>query len=262
VYALSIIDRYYIYHDRSPRLAGLYSIAIKLAGAVAFVVRAFQYAWPPLAYSVDDDAEAGRLYGLVTTYYVLVSGWAVAGLALLGRWILRLLTHPAFFGGYRALPWVALGWAMYGLWVVFLVIAGRAKVTTRNFPAAFAGLAANVVLLITLVPTLGIAGAGIALCGAYAVMLLVMHLLTRRAFFVAFEWRRLVHLLVVVGGIAAVGDVLLPTHGAVGFFTRAVAFAAIPLALAMTGFPHRQELDGARSLLARAARRRAASEPV
>jgi O-antigen/teichoic acid export membrane protein len=262
VYALSIIDRFYIYHDRSPRLAGLYSIAIKLAGAVAFVVRAFQYAWPPLAYSVDDDAEAGRLYGLVTTYYVLVSGWAVAGLALLGRWILRLLTHPAFFGGYRALPWVALGWAMYGLWVVFLVIAGRAKVTTRNFPAAFAGLAANVVLLITLVPTLGIAGAGIALCGAYAVMLLVMHLLTRRAFFVAFEWRRLVHLLVVVGGIAAVGDVLLPTHGAVGFFTRAVAFAAIPLALAMTGFPHRQELDGARSLLARAARGRAASEPV
>ena len=50
-------------------------------------MRAFQYAWPPLAYSVTDDAEAARLYGLVTTYYVLVSGWAVAGLALLGRWV-------------------------------------------------------------------------------------------------------------------------------------------------------------------------------
>ncbi|HZU61261.1 MAG TPA: lipopolysaccharide biosynthesis protein, partial [Solirubrobacteraceae bacterium] len=57
VYALSIVDRYYVYHDRSPKLAGLYSIAIKLAGAVAFIVRAFQYAWPPLAYSVTDDAE-------------------------------------------------------------------------------------------------------------------------------------------------------------------------------------------------------------
>ena len=29
-----------------------------------------------------DDAEAARLYGLVTTYYLLVSGWIVAGLAL------------------------------------------------------------------------------------------------------------------------------------------------------------------------------------
>ena len=110
-------------------------------------MRAFQYAWPPLAYSVSDDREAARLYGLVTTYYVLVSGWVVAGLALLGRWVLRLLAAPAYFGAYSALPWVALGWAMYGLWVVFLVIAGRAKVTTRNFPAAIAGLAANVILL-------------------------------------------------------------------------------------------------------------------
>ena len=83
----------------------------------------------------------------MTTYYVLVSGWVVAGLALLGRWVLRLLAAPAYFDAYRALPWVALGWALYGLWVVFLVIAGRAKVTTRNFPAALAGLVANVVLL-------------------------------------------------------------------------------------------------------------------
>jgi O-antigen/teichoic acid export membrane protein len=262
VYALSIVDRYYIYHDRSPKLAGLYSIAVKLAGAVAFIVRAFQYAWPPLAYSVSDDAEARRLYGLVATYYAVISGWAVAGLALLGRWLLRLLTTHAYFGGYRALPWVALGWAMYGLWVVFLVIAGRAKLTTLNFPAALTGLVANVVLLILLVPPLGIAGAGIALCGAYVVMLTVMHVLTRRAFAVAFEWRRLAHLTVVVGGIAAAGDVLLPTHGAVGFVTRAAAFALIPLALWLTGFAHQRELERARSLLLQAARRRAAGEPA
>jgi O-antigen/teichoic acid export membrane protein len=262
VYALSIVDRYYIYHDRSPKLAGLYSIAVKLAGAVAFIVRAFQYAWPPLAYSVSDDAEAGRLYGLVATYYALISGWVVAGLALLGRWVVRLLAAPEYYHAYRALPWVALGWAMYGLWVVFLVIAGRAKLTTRNFPAAFAGLVANAVLLLLLVPPLGIAGAGIALCGAYVVMLAVMHLLTRRAFSVAFEWRRLAHLTIVMGGIAAAGDALLPTHGAVGFLTRAAAFAVIPPVLWITGFAHKQELERAHSLLSQAARRRAASEPA
>ena len=251
VYALSIVDRYYIYHDRSQALAGLYSIAIKLAGAVAFIVRAFQYAWPPLAYSITDDAEAGRLYGLVTTYYLLVSGWVVAGLALLGRWILRLLAAHAYYGAYRALPWVALGWALYGLWVVFLVIAGRAKVTTRNFPASLAGLVANVVLILTLVPPLGIAGAGIALCGAYVVMLGAMHLLTRRVFRVAFEWRRLAQLALLLGGLSAAGDVLLPTHGLVGFLARAALFAAIPLVLLFTGFAHPQELDQLRALIAR-----------
>ena len=114
---------------------------------------------------------------------------------------------------------------MYGLWVVFLVIAGRAKVTTRNFPAALAGLAANVVLLVVLVPPLGIAGAGIALCGAYVAMLGVMHLLTRSLFAVAFEWRRLRALTSSSGGIAASGELLLPTHGAVGLVSRIAAFA-------------------------------------
>jgi O-antigen/teichoic acid export membrane protein len=251
VYALSIFDRYYIYHERSPRLAGLYSIAVKLAGAVAFIVRAFQYAWPPLAYSVTDDAQAARLYGLVTTYYVLVSGWAVAGLALLGRWIIRLLTTPGYYDAYRALPWVALGWAMYGLWVVFLVIAGRAQVTTRNFPASLAGLIANVVLIVVLVPRFGIAGAGIALCGAYLVMLTVMHLLTRRAFRVQFEGRRLVQLVLVLGGLAAAGELILPTHGALGLVSRAAVLLAIPVVLLATGFVHPQELRQARALLAR-----------
>ncbi len=254
VYALSIVDRFYIYHERSPTLAGLYSIAVKLAGAVAFIVRAFQYAWPPLAYSVTDDTEAARLYGLVTTYYVLVSGWVVAGLALLGRWVLRLLAAPSFYGAYKALPWVALGWALYGLWVVLLVVAGRAKVTTRNFPAAIAGLAANVILILVLVPGLGIAGAGIALCGAYVVMLAVMYLLTRKAFTVDFEWLRLARIVVVMGGLAAAGDLVLPTHGVVGLLARGLVLVAMPPLLLATGFAHPAEFRQLRLLLARARR--------
>jgi O-antigen/teichoic acid export membrane protein len=263
VSALSIIDRYYIFHHGrlGPSMAGLYSIAVKLAGAVAFIVRAFQYAWPPLAYSVRDDAEAARLYGLVTTYYLLVSGLVVAGLALLGRWVLRILAAPAYFDAYKALPWVALGWALYGLWVVFLVIAGRAKVTTRNFPAALAGLIVNVVMIVLLVPSLGIAGAGIALCGAYVVMIGVMHFLTRRAFAASFEWMRLVRLVVVLGGMSVAGDLLLPTHGLVGFISRAAVLAAMPLVLTATGFTHMAEREQARLLLARA-RRGIAREPA
>jgi O-antigen/teichoic acid export membrane protein len=135
-------------------------------------------------------------------------------------------------------------------------------VTTRNFPAALAGLVANVALLVALVPPLGIAGAGIALCGAYAVMLLVMHLLTRRAFSVAFEWRRLLQVIVVMGAIAAAGDLLLPTHGAVGFLSRAAAFVAMPVVLWATGFAHPRELGQVRGLVLRATGRGAAGEPA
>jgi O-antigen/teichoic acid export membrane protein len=186
----------------------------------------------------------------------------VAGLTLLGRWVLRLLAAPSYHGAYRALPWLALGWAMYGLWVVFLVIAGRAKVTTRNFPAALAGLAANIVLLVLLVSPLGIAGAGIALCGAYTVMLVVMHLLTRRAFAVAFEWRRLAQLILVMGVIAVAGELVLPAHGVAGFLGRGAAFAAIPPVLWLTRFAHPRELAQLRLVVDLALRRRRSGEPA
>jgi O-antigen/teichoic acid export membrane protein len=261
VYALSVIDRLYIVHAKSLRQAGLYSIAVKFAGGVAFIVRAFQYAWPPLAYSVTDDAEAARLYGRITTYYVLVAGWIVTGLALLGRWVLRLLTTPRYFGAHEALTWVCLGWALYGLWVVFLVIAGRAKVTTRNFIASLVGLGANVVLLIALVGPLGIAGAGVALCGAYVAMLSVMYFLTRNLFRVLFEWRRLAQMVVVFGVMATAGELLLPTHGAVGLVTRTAVFLAIPPLLYLTGFAHAAELAQARSLLGRLRAGRGTPEP-
>ncbi|HEX4806139.1 MAG TPA: lipopolysaccharide biosynthesis protein [Conexibacter sp.] len=252
VYALNLVDRYYLFHRYGAATAGVYSIAVKLAGVTAFVARAFQYSWPPLAYSIGDDEEASRFYALVATYYLAVTGWLVAGLLLLGRWFTRLLAAPAYFHAYTALPWLALGWALYGLFVIFVVIAGRAEVTTRNFGAAACGLAFNVVLLVVLTPSLGIAGAGLALAGAYVAMLTAMRLLTRRLFPVAFDWRRIAQLALVLGGLAGAGELLLPTSGAAGFASRALLAVALPAALGLTGFFRADERALARTLVARA----------
>ena len=104
--------------------AGIYAVAVKLATVVIVAVRGFQYAWPPLAYSITDEDEARHLYALVTTAYVIVAGLVVGGLTLLGRWVVRALTSDPFFAAHEPLPWVALGWALYGLFLVFVTIAG------------------------------------------------------------------------------------------------------------------------------------------
>jgi O-antigen/teichoic acid export membrane protein len=259
VYALQVADRFYLFRSYSQGAAGQYAIAIKLATVVFVAVRGFQYAWPPLAYSIESDEEASRLYSLVTTYYALATGVVVCGVALLGRWLVRLLAAHEYYGAYRALPWLALGWALYGLYLVFVAIAGRARVTSRNFPAAAAGLAVNIALLILLVPSggagLGIAGAGIALCGAYAAMLVVMYLLTRSLFRVGFEWRRLAQLTGILAGVAVAGDLLLPSSGLVGLVARGAWLALVPAALLLTRFFAPHELTGARTLLADGRRR-------
>jgi O-antigen/teichoic acid export membrane protein len=259
VYALQVADRFYLFRSYSKAAAGQYAVAIKLATVVLVAVRGFQYAWPPLAYSIESDREAGRLYSLVTTYYALATGAVVCAVALLGRWLVRLLAAGRYFDAHRALPWLALGWALYGLYLVFVVIAGRARMTSRIFPAAATGLAVNVALLLLLVPRagagLGIAGAGLALCGAYVAMLLAMYLLTRSLFEVGFEWRRLAHLVLVLAAVAVSGELLLPTHGLAGLVERTAWLSLLPALLLLTRFFHPHELAGARALLADGRRR-------
>ena len=142
---------------------------------------------------------------------------------------------------------------------MFVVIAGRARVTSRNFPAAAVGLAINVSLLLLLVPHsgagLGIAGAGIALCGAYVGMLAVMYLLTRSLFKVGFEWRRLAQLMAILAGVAISGELLLPTSGLAGLVLRVAWLALVPALLLLTHFFHPHEREQARALLADGRRR-------
>jgi O-antigen/teichoic acid export membrane protein len=253
VYGLQVVDRLYLFRGYSHVAAGQYSVALQLATVVFVMVRGFQYAWPPLAYSIQSDAEASRLYALVTTYFVLGTGLIVVAVALLGRWIVHLLAAPTYFGAYRALPWLALGWTLYGLYQVLIVITGRARVTARNLPPAAAGLAVNAMLLLALVPQggldLGIAGAGIALCGAYLVMLVIMHLLTRRLFEVGFEWRRLAQLAAIFAAVAVSGELLLPTQGAAGLALRVAWLALVPALLLLTRFFHSHERAQARAVL-------------
>jgi O-antigen/teichoic acid export membrane protein len=259
VYALQVADRFYLFRTYSHHAAGRYAIAIKLATVVFVAVRGFQYAWPPLAYSIESEEEAARLYSLVTTYYALATGVVVCGVALLGRWMVRLLAAPEFFGAYKALPWLALGWALYGLYLVFVVIAGRARVTSRNFPAAAVGLVVNVALLVLLVPHggagLGIEGAGIALCGAYMAMIVVIYLLTRSLFRVGFQWRRLAQLTAIFAGVAVSGELLLPTHGFAGLALRVAWLGLVPALLLGTHFFAPEEWRQARELIADGRRR-------
>jgi O-antigen/teichoic acid export membrane protein len=233
VFLLNVVDRAYLLRADSPSAAGLYSVAVKLATAVIILVRAFQLAWPPLAYSIVDEQRAQQAYARVTTAYMIVSSLLVAGFTLLGAWLVRLLTAPDFFAANQALPWLALGWALYGLYLVLVTIAGRAKVTVRTLPAAAAGLVVNVGLLIWLVPPLGVVGAAIALCAAYIAMLLVLFLLTRKVFTVPFEWRKIIPLVVIVAALSVLGNELLPSDGIAGLLERSLLLVGIAAALVL-----------------------------
>jgi O-antigen/teichoic acid export membrane protein len=236
LYALNFVDRIIIVRTLGLAEAGLYSLAVKFAQGVNVLVRGFQLAWPPLAYSIRDDGEARRAYAAVVTWFVAGCAFVVAGMWLLSRWIVRALAAPEFFDSYEAIGLIATGVTLYALYMVLVVILGRTGRTEFNFPATGAALAANVALNLILVPSLGIVGAGLALVASYLVVLTLMYGFTQRLFPVPYEWGRLARIVVISACLVALGELLLPTDGFAGLALRVVLWLVYPFALLATGF--------------------------
>jgi O-antigen/teichoic acid export membrane protein len=236
LYALNFADRLIIVRSLGLREAGLYSLGVKFAQAVNVLVRGFQLAWPPLAYSIRDDGEARRVYATVVTLFVAACAWVVAGMWLFSRWIVRALADPKFFDSFEVIGLVSTAVTLYALYLVLVVILGRTGRTEFNLPAAVGALVVNVVLNLVLVPPLGIVGAGLALVASYLVVLVLMYGFTQRLFPVPYEWGRLLRVTLIVAALVGLAELLVATHGAVGLLIRAGLFAAYPLLLLGSGF--------------------------
>ena len=113
LYLLNFVDRIIIVRSVGLAEAGLYSLAVKFAQAVNVLVRGFQLAWPPLAYSIRDDDEARRAYAIVMTLFVAGCAFVVAGMWLFSRWIVRVLATPEFFDSCEAVGLISTAVTLY-----------------------------------------------------------------------------------------------------------------------------------------------------
>jgi O-antigen/teichoic acid export membrane protein len=241
LYLLNFVDRIIIVRSAATTRAGLteaglYSLAVKFAQAINVLVRGFQLAWPPLAYSIRDDGEARRVYATIVTLFVTACAFVVTGMWLFSRWIVRALAAPEFFGSYKAIGLISTAVTLYALYLVLVVILGRTGRTEFNFPATFAALLVNVALNLALVPPLGIVGAALALVASYLVVLALMYGFTQRLFPVPYEWGRLGRVVLTSAALVCIGEFLVPSAGFAGLLVRAALFAAYPLALFASGF--------------------------
>jgi O-antigen/teichoic acid export membrane protein len=249
LYSLNFIDRVLIVRLVGLSDAGLYSLSVKFAQAVNVLVKGFQLAWPPLAYSIQDDDEARRAYAVIVTWFVSVTTFVVAGLWLLSRWIVRALAAPEFFDSYKTIGLVSTGVMLYALYLVLVVVLGRTGRTEYNFPATAAGTLVNIGLNLALLPSMGIVGAGISLVASYAVVLVLMYVFTQRLFEVPYEWFRLSQALGLAALLVLVGELVMPTDGIDGLAGRTVLWLAYPLLLWATGFLNEEEREAAGRLL-------------
>ncbi len=251
LYSLSFLDRIIIARLAGLAEAGLYALAVKFANGMQVLVRGFHLAWPPLAYSIQDDDEARSAYALIVTWFVAVCTFAVVGLWLLAPWFVRLLADDRFFSANEAVGPLAAGTALYALYLVLVVILGRTGKTEYSFPATATAVVVNVGLNLLLVPAHGIIGAGVALVVSYLVVVALMYAIVRRLFYVPYEWRRLATCVGLAIALIFVGEEFVSHDGAGGLALTLALCAAYPAGLWAARFLTDEERERLGALLAR-----------
>lgn len=232
LWAISFIDREFLAWYKTQGEVGVYSVAIKIASIITFVMVAFRTAWPAFAYSIEDDREAKRTYSFVLTYLLAATSWVALALGGLAPWWTRLLTsRPSYLRAEKGVALLAFAFALYAGYTVLAIGSGRARRTQLNWVVTGVGAAVNIGLNFWLVPAYGMVGAAVATVAAYAALFVGMTVYAQHVYPVPYQWRRVVTAV----GVAAALNVAarLPHLPLAPSFLLVLAY---PLALAALGF--------------------------
>jgi O-antigen/teichoic acid export membrane protein len=209
LWAINFIDRIFIAHYKDQAEVGVYSVAVRIASAVVFLMIAFRLAWPAFAYSIEDDREAKRTYSYVLTYLLFVCCWVSVALGVLAPWLVDLLApKPAFQRAADAVALLSFAATAYAGYTVVAIGIGRARQTQFNWIVTGIAALINVVLNVILIPPYGMIGAAIATVAAYVALFVLMVLNSQRVYPVAYQWRRVLILTSVAIGLTVLGSVL------------------------------------------------------
>src|SRR5581483_8463563 len=114
LWTINFVDREFVAWYKNLDEVGVYSVAVKIAGILTFVMVAFRTAWPAFAYSIEDDRDAKRTYSFVLTYLLAFASWVALALGALAPWCVHLLTsRPSYFRAEKGVALLAFAGAVY-----------------------------------------------------------------------------------------------------------------------------------------------------
>ncbi len=206
---VSVIDKPILVQLVGLSEVGIYQANFKIGVFMMLIVSMFDQAWRPFFLSHAKDPDAKTLFARVLTFFTAFAAWVLLGLSLLMPDIIRSnifgsfhLIAPQYWGGLSVIPLVLTGYFFYGLYINFMVGPVMTKRSRVLMWITLAGAATSIAVNLTLVPKVGIIGAGWAVACSYAVMAVCLFTFTQKVYPLPYQYVRLGLLLLLTAAIA------------------------------------------------------------
>lgn len=209
---MDTVDRIFLERMSSLSSLGLYNAGARLGMIMALFVAAFRFAWPPFFLSTAREPDARRIFSRIFTYLMLACSMVFVAVALL----IEPAAHMRLFGfyligteywdGLQVVPVIMLAYVFYAAYLNFYVGVYLEKRTGYILIATVAGLLVNLFANALLIPAHDFMGAAWARLAGYIVMAGVLFCFSQKLYPIAFEWRRIVKIAVLVLFVYTIGQ--------------------------------------------------------
>ncbi|MCL1823748.1 MAG: polysaccharide biosynthesis C-terminal domain-containing protein [Oscillospiraceae bacterium] len=159
---------------------GVYSAAYKFPNMIALVSGIFSSAWNMSAITEKNSRTIAKFYSDVFNFYQSVIYVIAAAMLLVIKKVLEITTKGEGFAGvFRHTPFITLAviFTCFSLFMSSIYVASRKSV--RSLLTVSAGMVANIILNIILIPLMGIDGAALSTLLSYILVFIIRVIDTR-----------------------------------------------------------------------------------
>ncbi len=195
---ISVIDKPILVHLAGLTQVGIYQANFKIGVFMMLLVSMFDQAWRPFFLAHAQEPDAKQTFARVLTCFAALGTWFLLGLSFLMPPIIQSnifgqfhLISPNYWSGLNVIPCVLTGYFCYGLYVNFMIGPVLTKKTRVLLWITLLGAAVSITTNLTLVPYIGILGAGWAVALSYGAMATALFKFTQKNYPIPYEYKKL-----------------------------------------------------------------------
>lgn len=249
MWAMDLIDRYFITFFLDFEQVGIYSLAYKVGLILTLsLVTPVQLAWPTFSFSIAKEKGSKKTFAQVLTYFVAISTFAAITLSAFGEIIIQILGNKNYLPGAILILPITLSYVFLG--IHYIVVAGlHIQNRSKWYPILILVPAIiNIALNIYLIPYFGILGAAITTLISFFVLALITIIIVRRVYGFQYETKRLVKIGLALAIFIAIHYGVSISLPLVHEFLSIFAFVAT---LLITGVVTKSEIEVVKKLVSR-----------
>ncbi|OJJ21030.1 polysaccharide biosynthesis protein [marine bacterium AO1-C] len=168
-------------------IVGIYRACAKLAIFMNLGIQAFKYAADPFFFSKAEDKNAPALFARVMRYFIIVGSVFLVLIGLNLDIIVMILRKPVFREAVGAVPFMLLGYLLFGVYANLSVWFKLTDKTVYGIWLVTGGALLSITLNYLLIPVMGYMGSAVTVLVANLAMVVASYIIGQKHFYIPYN---------------------------------------------------------------------------